>query len=360
MVLPAVALCAAVALSGCGMPAAPEPPSLRLPAPVTDLAATRTGNQVSLAWTMPKRDTDKVALKGAVTVRVCRGESAAHCATAATLEFAPGADGAFTETLPAELITGQPRALDYHVELINKRGRSAGLSNAAAVLAGQAPAPVAGLTAELRKDGIVLRWTPGPAEPFPTEVRLERTLVTPAKERPAQGPLAAPQEPVKQNLLVPAGQAHGRALDKDVRFGEAYEYRAQRVAKVKIDGKTLELDGGFSLPARVEASDIFPPATPTGLAAVATPAANGSAPAIDLSWQPGSEPTLAGYAVYRREAGTGAAWQRLSGAQPVVGAGFRDANAHPGHTYEYAVTAIGQNGRESERSETAQETAPAQ
>ena len=35
-------------ISGCGTPGAPMPPSLKLPDPVTDLSALRTGNQVSL------------------------------------------------------------------------------------------------------------------------------------------------------------------------------------------------------------------------------------------------------------------------------------------------------------------------
>jgi hypothetical protein len=149
------------------MPAAPLPPSLDLPEPVSDLAARRTGDTVSLAWTMPQRDTSKVLLKGPVTVRVCREEDpAGACASVANLQFAPGARGALTETLPPALAAGSPRSLHYFVELINRRGRSAGLSNAGAVLAGQAPAPVNGLRAELRKDGVVLRWTPGPPEPY--------------------------------------------------------------------------------------------------------------------------------------------------------------------------------------------------
>src|SRR5581483_1381958 len=62
-------------LAGCGMPGAPQPPSLNLPDRVTDLSAVRAGNQVSLTWTMPKRNTDKLLLQGDVQARVCRKES---------------------------------------------------------------------------------------------------------------------------------------------------------------------------------------------------------------------------------------------------------------------------------------------
>lgn len=316
---------------------------------------------------MPKRDTSKVMLKAkvGVPVRVCRSQSGAGgCATVAHLAFLPGAQGSFIETLPPAQATGPPRPLRYFVELSNKKGRSAGLSNPAAVLAGQAPAPVSGLTAEVRKDGVLLRWTPGPPEPYPTQVRLQRTLLTPTPAKRTQGPLAAPAEPVRQNLLVPAGGMRGVALDKDIRFGETYSYRAQRVAALTVDGERLELDGPPSPPLRVDAENVFPPAVPTGLVAVATPAGNGEGPSIDLSWQPDTELDLAGYAVYRRQAAAAGQpptpWRQISPAQPVVGPGFHDPNVEPGQTYEYAVTAIGENGRESARSVPAEETAPAQ
>ncbi len=361
----AAALTGGIGLAGCGLPAAPQPPSLKLPAQVTDLSATRTGSQVSLTWTMPKRDTNKVLLKGKVATRVCRrGNTAEVCATVARLELGPGADGAFMETLPRDLTAGAPRALDYFVELINRRGRSAGLSNPATVLAGEAPAAVEGLSAEVRKEGVALHWTVGPPEPYPTVVRLERTLETPPAKKAAPGPLAAPAEPVEQNLLVQpaAGQLHGGALDKDIRFGETYAYRAARVARLAVGGKTLDLDGPISAPVQVEALDVFPPAVPVGLAAVATPAEDGVSRSIDLSWQPDAESDVAGYAVYRREIAatrvTEGAWHRISPAALVVGPGFHDPNVQEGHSYEYVVTAIGQNGRESERSAPAQESVP--
>jgi len=111
---------------------------------------------------------------------------------------------------------------------------------------------------------------------------------------------------------------------------------------------------------RVEVLDIFPPAVPTGLAAVSTAGENGAEPgaqpAIDLSWQPDTEADLAGYIVYRR-AGDGE-WQRISPVQPVVGPGFHDAQVQAGHTYHYAVSAVDQGRHESARSAEAQETVP--
>jgi len=358
-------LTAAVVLAGCGTQGAPQPPSLNLPNRVTDLAANRSGSQVSLTWTMPKKNTDKLLLKGNVTVRVCRKEGAGACVEAGTeLSFAPGTDAAFTDTLPAELVGGSPRQLSYFVELRNRNGRSAGLSDAADVLAGEAPAPVAHMTAEVRKQGVVLRWAPV-TEQVSSAIRLHRKLLTAPAAKPHEGLLAPAPEPVEQNLLVdscaPEGRAGDcRAVDKEIRSGQSYEYRAQRVARVTVDGKTLELAGELSAPVRVEAADIFPPAVPTNLAAVAIEGENGAGNtpqfAIDVSWQPVAEADLAGYIVYRRE-GEGA-WQRISPAEPLVPPAFRDAQVLAGHIYRYAVSAIGQNGHESARSEEAEESVP--
>ena len=341
-------------LAGCGTPGVPMPPSLNLPDRVQDLTAVRAGNQVVLTWTMPKKNTDKLLLKGSVPVSVCRQLSSGACESTGTeLAFAPGAAATSTETLPAALANGTPRPVSYFIELKNRNGRSAGLSNAAVIVAGEAPAPVSGLSAEIRKDGVVLRWTPGSEA---TAVRLRRKLLTPPATKHQEGLLSPPPEVVEQSLLVDESGKKGRALDKDIRFGQSYEYRAQRVARIPVDGRTLELAGEVSAPVQVEAKDIFPPTVPTGLAAVATAAENGAEAAIDLSWQPGTEIVLAGYAVYRREGE--ADWMRISPAQALVGPAFRDTHVEPGHAYSYAVTAIDQGGHESARSAEAQETVP--
>lgn len=357
----AISLATIPALAGCGMPAAPQPPSLNLPAPVSNLSAVRTGDEVALKWTLPTKNTDKIALKGNITVRVCRNEaSSTSCSATATLELAPGTDGSFTDTLPAPLASGSPRALTYFIELDNRKGRSAGLSNAAEILAGQAPAPIAGLAAQMRRDGVLLRWSPASPGSPTAAVRLVRKRLSPNIERPtsqktSQGSLAPPTEPAERTLLVDTPTPAGRALDADIRFGETYEYRAQRVERIAVNGKTLELAGALSPPVRIEAINVYPPAVPKGLAAVATPGENGAGPAIDLNWQPNTEADLAGYIVYRRESDTGS-WQRVSSvAEPA----YHDANVQPSHTYIYAVSAIDQQRHESERSAETQETVPA-
>lgn len=344
-------LALAVGLAGCGTPGPPQPPSLNLPTPVADLMAVRTGDQVTLTWTMPRRNTDKIDLKGDVAVHVCRAEGDGACADATDMQLAPGTEGAFTETLQGAFASGDARPLRYFVELRNSRGRSAGMSNAAEVLAGKAPDAVSGLAAEVRKSGVVLRWT---SEAGEDAIRLHRTLLNPPPAAKHTGTLDTPPAPVEMNLLVARDAGH--ALDSSIEFGYKYEYRAQRIARVTIGGHSLELAGPLSATVRVEALDVFPPATPTGLAAVATPASAGVAASIDLNWQPVTDSDLAGYIVYRRE-GDGP-WARISPAQPLAGPAFHDANVEAGHAYRYAVSAMDQGGHESARSHEAEESAP--
>jgi hypothetical protein len=349
-------------LAGCGMPGAPQPPSLNLPIPVNDLSAVRTGGQAVLTWTMPTKTTDKVLLKGNIAVRVCRNEtSAAHCSVAATLQLAPGADASFTDTLPTPLASGPMRVLNYSVELVNRKSRSAGLSNRAEILAGEAPPAIENLTAEMSKDGVLLRWAPAPTESPSIAIRFVRRLISPPTKQSDQSPLPQSAEALEQTLLVEPADHRDRALDSNIRFGETYVYRAQRVARVTVGGSILDLASPLSPPLRIDAVNVFPPSAPKGLAAVATAGENGSRPAIDLSWLPGAEASLAGYIVYRRDVGTSSAvvaWQRISPAQPVVGPGYHDPNVQPGHTYAYSVTAVDQDGHESARSAEASDTAP--
>lgn len=354
------------AASGCGTPGAPQPPSLNLPDPVTNLSAVRAGSVVTLTWTMPKRNTDKLLLKGNLDAEICRKQGVdadpgvTRCEPAGRLQLGPAVEAHYSETLPVALATGPPRLLRYFVELKNSKGRSAGMSNAAAVVAGEAPGPVTGLAAEVRKSGVVLRWNPSVPG---ASIRLRRTLLTPPPAKVQAGPLPSKAAPVEQNLIVEAapGAVPAQALDTNIELGNAYEYRAQRVIREPVDDHTtIELQGELSPPIRVDALDVFPPAVPVGLAAVATAAdsASGTPASIDLSWQPNTEPDLAGYEVYRREDQT--PWQRISAGQPLPGPAFHDANVVPGHTYRYSVSAVDKGGHESARSAEASETVPSE
>ena len=82
----------------------------------------------------------------------------------------------------------------------------------------------------------------------------------------------------------------------------------------------------------VTPADIFPPAVPARVVAVA---AEGS---ISLIWEPGGDPDLFGYVILRGTPGD-ATLQPLT-LMPVTEARFSDTTARPGTRYVYAVVAV--------------------
>src|SRR6185437_35498 len=321
-------------VAGCGLVAAPQPPSLKLPEPVSDLTAQRAGNQVVLRWTMPKRATDKVLLVGKQTAVLCRSAGSAPCVVVGRVGFAPDVSASLTDTLPDALTSGPLQPLTYTVKLENRLGRDAGPSNAAMTVAGAAPPRIEDLRARAQADCIVLSWTPTGVEQM---VRIQRARVE--KKGPAQSAL-----PPEQTLEF-TGVDEGRVLDRDATLDHTYTYTAQRITKLTESGQAVEVASAPSEPMTINARDLFAPAVPSGLEAVADPEAH----AIDLSWQPDTEADLAGYRVYRREAGSSAAPVRVSGAVETVPS-FHDATAAPGHRYEYSVSAVDRDGNESAQS----------
>lgn len=341
-------------LTGCGMEASPQPPSLKLPAPVTDLSAARAGDDVSLHWIMPKRDTDKVILKGDQKVRVCRRVETEPCENAGELMAAPDKPAAFVDHLPSGLTSGSPRLLTYTVKLLNHAGHDAGPSNQAYSATGAAPARIESFAAAASADGIVLKWNPAPGDSTEQElVRIHRTLVVnPKAVKPDE--MAGTPAPQEQALEV-TGAGEGQALDRDAALDNVYRYSAERVRKFTLQGHVFEETGAPSELFTINARDIFPPHVPVGLQAVADPEAH----VIDLSWTPDSEKDIAGYIVYRREPSSNTNPVRVS-PPGVVAPSFRDSSALPGHSYAYSVSAIDRDGNESARSVDVEEGLPQQ
>ena len=350
-----VAVLLAISTVGCGAPAAPQPPSLNLPTPVLNLSAVRIGNSVHLAWTMPTRTTDHIALQHPIKVQVCRALEQGDCANVGSLSLAAGKEGAYTDELPADLAQGPDRLLRYEVLLNNHAGKSAGPSNTAYSAAGVGPAALTGLTGQVRADGVLLGWQPVAEPGRAVSFRIERVqLDVPTPQETPKSPLAPTTPAAAQTLVVHGkdGADPGHAIDSSALFNQRYRYTLERVATVAVSGQTVEVQGLPSETIPVATTDIFPPAVPQGLVAVADAAAG----AIDLSWSPDTESDLAAYRVYRREVQGNLAAQRIASAG--VETSYRDTGVQPGHTYAYSLSAVDQSGNESKRSQEVEETLP--
>jgi hypothetical protein len=344
----ALALPPFLMIAGCGLPAAPQPPSLKLPEPVTDLTGVRYGNDVRLHWTMPKRTTDKIVLQGAQQAHICRHIETGPCEVAADQPFGPGAPADFIDHLPPAASNGPPKLMTYTVELLNRSGHNAGASNRAATAAGTPPPRVDGMTATAQPDGILLKWQPVAGTEL---IRIHRVLITkPGAPKPSQtsGSLTPPE----QTLEVTAPD-RGVAIDRDAALDHTYRYTAERVQKLTLEGNSFEVLSAPSELVIIDARDVFPPASPRDLQAVADPEAH----AIDLSWTPNTEPDIAGYIVYRRDTASNALAVRVS-PPGAVAPSFRDASPIPGHRYAYSVSAVDHDNNESPRSSEIEESLP--
>jgi hypothetical protein len=135
--------------------------------------------------------------------------------------------------------------------------------------------------------------------------------------------------------------AGGEWIDAVAKLGERHTYAVQAIHP---GGARSEVSGELAFTPR----DVFPPSTPTGLAGVA------GIGAIELAWDRGSEPDLAGYRVYRS---TGDEAARQVG-ETTPGTAYSDRAVKSGVAYRYAVSAVDRSGNESPRSAQVEVTAP--
>jgi hypothetical protein len=351
----ATAVLAAWFLSGCASPGPARPPSLHLPRLVTDLSAARTGDSVALHWTTPEKTTDGLKVPAALTAEICR-QLAAHassCTPVKSVPVHPGPSEA-SDALPGSLTSDPATLLTYRVKILNVNGHSAGLSNPAFAAAGAVPPPVEQMRVTPVRNGAMIEWQPQSTAAF---IDLDRTLVETVapRKRSTKQPrqLAAPSTPAEIHLQAGKQSVDpGGTIDPIAKRGETYRYTAQRVRSITLSGHDLEIRSAPSPTITAVMRDTFPPAAPSGLAAVP---GNGS---IDLSWEPNTEPDLVGYIVYRQ---TVTADGTLAGAPTrltpsvIPAPAYSDIMAQPGQTYSYSVVAIDSAGNRSAASSEARE-----
>jgi hypothetical protein len=358
-----LALGAMLALTACATIRPPLPPSLELPKPPLDLHATRKGDKVLLTWSVPTVTTDRQTIRSFGATRICRSKEAAfaQCGTAVAEvppagassqsssqpSFRPSAKkvpATFTDALPAELGRDPLDSVLYAVEVLNAGGRGAGLSNRVRVpLAATLPPPRDFVT-WLTDDGVTLTWKEDAAPATQGVHYIYRVY------RRMEGSQA--------NVLageIPAGSETQYKLNDDgIEWEKTYYYHAEAMTVIAREGQAEErIEGEDTAETKVFADDVFPPAVPSGLQAVFS--GPGQAAFIDLIWAPVPNIDLAGYNVYRHEAG--AAPVKLN-VELVKAPAFRDAKVSAGKSYSYSVSAVDQRGNESGRSDEASESVP--
>jgi hypothetical protein len=353
--LSAFAVLMLTTLVACGIPGAPQPPSLALPRTVQNLQAGRKGDKVTLTWTTPRETTDRGRIKHLGATRICRAvdvvtpaECVEKVGTVSPDHTPLAAAASFTDTLPRQLQETRPTGFaSYAVEVENTHGRSAGLSNQAVVPLVPTLPPPSRISAHVTADGVNILAS---VELGPEYARLNAVYHLHRRSQGAQQELDLGESAAR----IVSGRNYSLVfLDRSAEWEKTYLYKVAGVTVEAVQGKEERIEGDDSMEIEVFVHDVFPPSVPTGLEAVSS--GTPQQPFIDLSWAPNTESDLAGYNVYRHE--EGAEPKKING-ELVKGPTYRDNAVQAGHRYSYSVSAVDLRGNESGRSAEASETVP--
>jgi hypothetical protein len=365
---------------GCASPGDPNVRRPPTPQPVTDLAASREGNDVILAFTLPKETTGHRLLEQPPAITIYRDFEPAT-SNASDHPTAPESPTRLV-TIPAAMVPNYSvqghvrygdrlRADDFakHTGMVavytletslSKKAVSA-ISNAASVIVEPAADPIEDLKADSTRTGVKLEWTaPGrtlvPASATITGYRIYRgeaaeSVVNAASDRGQTAGGSAPEGAAETAKVTPnpiltkIGETDSLSFtDTQTEFTHTYVYSVRSV--VQDAGETVESgDSNLVVLAR---TDVFAPAAPEGLVIAAVPEQGDTPAHLELSWAISVDNEVAGYNIYRADK-PGAAGSRLNN-QLLLTPAFRDMNVQPGRAYFYSVTAVDRAGNESPQS----------
>ncbi len=308
---------------GCASVRPPMPPSLHIPSRITDLAAVERGDRIILEFTLPALTTDGVPIKqlGEIDVRIGPAGGTGKEKTQ-RLSAGPEAPGPAHFDVPDADWVGSE--IGVAVRVAGRTGRFSGLSNAVLLRVVPPLAMPMDVKAEAVPSGVRLTWRGTNREGV--NYRIYRR--GPGQTKPELfGQSEAPEY-----------------VDTSTQYGKAYEYSVQAALKAGAG----EAESTISVAVSITPRDIFPPAVPTGLTAIA------AVQAIQLSWNPDTELDLKGYYLYRSIAGQ--PFERIGGLLDTPA--YSDRAIESGKRYRYAVSAIDQVGNESARSAPVEAVAP--
>jgi hypothetical protein len=353
---------------GCASTGPPLPPSLELPKAPTDLRAARKADRVTLTWSIPTQTTDRQSVRYLGKTQVCRSLAAAikQCENPVG-DAAPPADFAaarkstskkmsasFIDTLSSKIEREHPSGFaTYAVEVLNRAGRGAGISNQVHVALVPTLLPFGGFDAHTTSAGVLISWEcPAASENRQGETKYFFRIYRRENGKTSEARIA--QVDATSCAIGSDGEKNKSFLDQSFEWENTYFYRGTVVSALEVAGKApVEVEGEDTAEVKVFAHDVFPPAVPTGLQAVFS--GPGSQAFVDLIWSPVTDADLEGYNVYRHE--DGAAAMKVN-AEPVKTPALRDAQVVAGKRYFYSVSAVDERGNESGRSEEASERVP--
>jgi len=314
----AVSTIAILSLSGCAYVGDPLPPALRIPKPITDLAASQSGGDILVSFTIPDTSMEEIKLSsiGAVELKIGPSTAAfnaeAWSASARTLDTTTKEPGKAEVKIPVRDWANQEVVLG--VRTANAKMRVSPWSNFVTLKIVSPLDKPSQVSAIATIAGVVLKW----ANPTPRPA-VEWKLFRRSAGEAAVIEIATVKTPTY--------------TDTGASFDILHRYEIQAIEA----GATSER----SDPLSITPVDTFAPAIPQGLSALAGPAS------AQLSWERNQEQDLALYRIYR--AISNGPFTKI--AESPAAANYRDAAVTAGATYRYSISAVDRKGNESTKSE---------
>jgi Fibronectin type III domain len=349
----AAALVCLLALPACGKRGDPLPPLRRTPPALANFRLAQRGDQLEIRYTAPRASVEgaRIAELAVETMRLDGDGDIEKQGRRSKRRTTPGEDVVEAGPLPSPgtVVRVAARAIV---------GNEPSPRSGPLVLRVQPPvAAPSDLEAQIVPEGIALVWKgdkPAPVVPPASPSPSPSPGVPPGPSpSPAASPVPTPP-PFPGGFWVYRRPANGVAgppmpalptaerklTDTAATLGTRWCYTVRAVAALEP-----LVESGSSNEACVDSKDVFAPAPPAGLSALARD------DGVELTWSPSPEGDLAGYRVWRA-AGNGRP-ERLveleAGERQYV-----DTTAVRGTSYRYTVTAFDQAGNESAHSAPAE------
>jgi hypothetical protein len=377
-----IVVLAFLVFSGCAAPSEPTTRHAPTPTAINDLAAVQQGDAIILFFNLPTKTNDGKSLPGKPSIEIYRRYTTVNAPAPTTKAATPGATPAAALSFsPQDLAVRIPSAMvDQYLrngrmrfplamrpEELEKHGgelvqfairtrvsekKASETSNVATVLLFYPTMlPIADLSALVAQDAVELTWSPATLKmpgdrlgevKYIVTYRVYRAEIHSDAAQAAKG-IAAPAE------LPPDAEQVGVTVDEHLRdtkfeFGRNYVYSVRSVSAYGA-GPGQSTESADSNLVAITPKDIFPPAAPQEVVAVAVAATVDTPAHIELSWAISPETDLAGYNVYRTEQ-EGVAGLKLN-LRTLPTPSYRDITVVRGRMYSYTVTAVDRAGNES-------------
>jgi fibronectin type 3 domain-containing protein len=294
-------------VSACGKVGDPQPPFIRIPEAVKDLAASQSGHNIVLSWTNPPRNIDGSAATNLAHVQI-RSNDAPFATVDVTATGKP-------QSYPIPIAAGANATRTFSLTVDTTQGKLSMVSNSASITPVEVPGRVTKLKAFADQRRVIVQWEKPEEHPELADAYIVTRADTPAESETV---------------------TNTRYEDPDYQPRKTFTYNVTPIRRVS--GVIVAGVGPESYQVTVE--DKTPPQVPMNLdIKVAVMSAF-------LTWDPNEEADLAGYRVYRSERADGgftSVTDRL-----ITGNSFVDSSYRAG-TY-YAVSAVDESQNESPRS----------